>query len=131
MHPKPETVRLDRWLCAARFSKTRSRAAAAIDGGKIRLNGVRAKRSKGVAVGDTIRISQPPYQWTVVVKGLADRRRSAAEARALYQETEESAAARERLRARLRHESEVVRHGRGRPTKKERRRIDRMKRRRR
>jgi ribosome-associated heat shock protein Hsp15 len=70
----PERVRLDRWLWAARFYKTRSLAAAAIAGGKVHLSGQRVKRSKMVQVGDALRIRKGIYEYAVIVQGLAERR---------------------------------------------------------
>lgn len=121
-------VRLDKWLWAARFYKTRSLAADAIDGGKVQVNGARVKRARPVAVGDELRIRKPPFEFVLTVCALSEHRRSAAEARALYEETPDSIAAREKLRSQLRHEPTVAYEGKGRPTKKERRAIDRFKR---
>jgi len=127
--PRDETsaVRLDRWLWAARFYKTRSQAAEGIDGGKVQLNGARVKRSRLVHVGDTVRLRKPPYEWILVVKSLSEHRGGASEAQLLYQETVESASARERIHLGLRAQASVAYDGRGRPTKRERREIDRMK----
>ena len=83
-------TRLDKWLWAARFYKTRSLAADAIVGGKVHLNGDHAKRAKPVQVGDVIRIRQGIYETTVRVRALANRRGSATDAAKLYEETPES-----------------------------------------
>lgn len=123
-----EKVRLDTWLWAARFFKTRALAAQAIDGGKIKLNGERPKRSKTLAPGDEIRVRKDPYDFQIVVRGLSGRRGPATEARALYQETAESVAAREVLAAQLKLRTVPVYHGKGRPTKKDRRAIERVRR---
>ena len=121
-------VRLDRWLWAARMYRTRSLAAAAVDGGKVDLGDQRARRSAAVRPGDRIRVRKPPYEFVLVVRDVGERRGSAAEARKLYDETEESRLERERI-AYLRKVVPVpTYHGKGRPTKKERREIDRMKR---
>lgn len=88
-------VRLDRWLWAARFYKTRSAAKDAIEGGKVHCGGQRAKPSKEVGVGIELVISRGMVEQTVVITGIGDRRGSAAEAARLYRETPESIAARE------------------------------------
>src|SRR5689334_1759636 len=95
------TVRLDSWLWAARFFKTRTLAAEAVDGGRVDLNGDRPKRSKPVKLGDEIRIRLGPYHHHVVVRGLADRRGPASEAVLLYQEDEAGKRARLELAERL------------------------------
>ena len=86
----PGTVRLDKWLWAARFYKTRALAVEAIDGGKVDVNGQGAKRAKAVRVGDRIQFRQPPYAWDVAVKGLSERRGPASVAVTLYEETTDS-----------------------------------------
>lgn len=124
----PDKVRLDRWLWAARFYKTRSAAATAVDAGKVQLNGVRVKRSAPVRVGDTIRVRKPPFELVLDVVRLSEHRGAAPEAATLYHETPDSAAARARLRDQLRLQPKVGYAGRGRPTKRDRRRLDRLKR---
>ncbi len=124
--PSIDKVRLDRWLWAARFYKTRSLAAAAIDGGKVQHRGMRVKRSQLVQVGDEVRIRKPPYEFLVVVEALAEHRGSASDAQRLYRETATSMAAREKLREQLRHQPTAAYEGKGRPTKKDRRKIDRL-----
>jgi ribosome-associated heat shock protein Hsp15 len=89
-------VRLDRWLWAARFYKTRPLAVAAIDGGKVQVNGDRVKRSKLIKPGDQVRIRQDPYEYLIEVTELADKRGSAKVAATLYQESAESLAAQRR-----------------------------------
>jgi len=123
-----DRVRLDRWLWAARFFKTRSLAAAAIDGGKVQLNGTRVKRSNLVHVGDTVRVRKPPYETTVEIVELSEHRGPAKVAQTLYQETPDSVAAREQLRTQLKNQPHAAYDGKGRPTKKDRREIDRLKR---
>lgn len=123
-----EKVRLDTWLWAARFYKTRAQAAQAIDGGKVKVNGERPKRSKLVAPGDDIRVRKGPYEFQIVVRGLAERRGPATEARLLYEETAASIAARQVLAAQLRFKAVPVYEGKGRPTKKQRRAIERVRR---
>ena len=122
----PGRVRLDKWLWAARFFKTRSLAAEAIDGGKVDLNGDRAKRSKLVAVGDEVRVRMGPYEQVLHVTGIGARRGSAAVAATLYQETPESKSRREALAAQMRDSSWDFRYDKGRPDKKGRRDIKRF-----
>src|SRR2546427_239837 len=90
-------VRLDRWLWAARFFKTRALAAAAIGGGKVEVGGARAKRAKLLAVGDRLRIRRGPFEYRVVVRGLSEHRGPPAAAAALYEEDAEGRRLRERL----------------------------------
>jgi ribosome-associated heat shock protein Hsp15 len=122
------TVRLDQWLWAARFFKTRSLAAEAIDGGKISLNGDRAKRAKGVKVGDEVRIRQHAFEWIVQVTGLGLKRGSAEIAATLYAETDASKRAREALALQMRAGGPDFRYAEGKPSKKDRREIERFKR---
>ncbi len=119
-------VRLDKWLWAARFFKTRSLASDAIDGGKVEVNGERAKRAKGVGSGDVVRVRIPPYEHEVIVRGLSERRGPAAEAALLYEETAASREARERMAVQLRSMAHDFGYDRGRPSKKERRDIHRF-----
>jgi ribosome-associated heat shock protein Hsp15 len=121
-------VRLDRWLWAARFFKTRSLASEAINGGKIQLNGRRAKRAKQVRLGDEVRIRKGPYEQLVVVRGLADKRGPAKVAQGLYEETADSHHKREMMAIQLKSAPETSFRTKGRPTKRERRDIDRFKR---
>jgi ribosome-associated heat shock protein Hsp15 len=120
-------TRIDKWLWAARFYKTRALAADAIAGGKVQLNGERVKRAKPLQVGDEIRIRQGPYEHQVVVRGLSDRRGPAVEAAELYEEKPESRAAREALALQLKSLHSAFLPDRGRPTKKDRREINRLK----
>jgi ribosome-associated heat shock protein Hsp15 len=124
----PARVRLDKWLWAARFYKTRSAAAQAVDGGKVDIAGERAKRSRVVATGDVIVIRRPPYEHQIVVRGLSETRGSAKVAALLYEETPESREARERLAYQLKNAPTLTFQGVGRPTKRDRRVIDRLKR---
>ncbi|MHB1329183.1 MAG: RNA-binding S4 domain-containing protein [Gemmatimonadales bacterium] len=123
----PGGVRLDLWLWAARFYKTRSLAAEAIDGGKVDLNDAATKRSKLVRVGDRICIRNGPYRHELEVKGLAERRGPASVAVTLYAETPQSIVARQAIADRLRLQNPIFFDGAGRPTKKQRRAIDRWK----
>ncbi|HKT61823.1 MAG TPA: RNA-binding S4 domain-containing protein [Gemmatimonadales bacterium] len=119
-------VRLDKWLWAARFFKTRSLAAEAIAGGKVQVNGDRAKRARPVQVGDRIRVRLGPYEHDIVVRALSARRGPATAAAELYEETPESIAARETLAAQLKSVHSVFGPDRGRPSKRDRREIDRL-----
>lgn len=122
-----DRVRLDKWLWAARFFKTRALAAEAITGGKVEVNDADVKRARPVSVGDTIRIRLGPYEHRVVVRALSGRRGPAAEAALLYEETAESREARERLAWQLRHAPALVHDEKGRPTKRDRREIGKLK----
>ena len=120
-------VRLDKWLWAARFYKTRALAAEAVGGGKVEVNGRAAKRSRVLEVGDRVRIRQPPFEHQIVVRLLSERRGPAAEAATLYEETPASREARERVAAQIRAERQVYTPAKGRPTKKDRRDLARLK----
>ena len=116
-------VRLDKWLWAARFFKTRSLAKAAIEGGKVQINGQRAKPSKEIEPGITLTINQGWEEKTVVVTALSGQRRGAAEAALLYAETPESLAQREQKAAARRAARESIQYPDERPSKKQRRQI--------
>lgn len=120
------SVRVDRWLWAARMYKTRSQAAGAIEGGKVRLNDGRPKTGAPVRVGDVVRVRHGPIERTVVVTGLAERRGRASEAAALFEETEESRVRRQEREAQLKLMPDASFRGKGRPTKRERRELDRL-----
>jgi ribosome-associated heat shock protein Hsp15 len=120
-------TRIDKWLWAARFYKTRALAAEAIAGGKVQVNGERVKRAKPLQVGDEVRIRQGPYEHQVVVRDLSDRRGPAVQAAALYEEKPESRAAREALALQLKSLHSAFLPERGRPTKKDRREINKLK----
>jgi ribosome-associated heat shock protein Hsp15 len=124
--PESVRVRLDRWLWAARFFKTRALAAAAIAGGKVELNGERAKRAKPVAVGDRLRIRRGPLEFLVEVRAVSDHRGSATAALSLYVEDAEGKRRRERLAEQLRVAPSLRYEGKGRPTKKDRRDIEKL-----
>jgi ribosome-associated heat shock protein Hsp15 len=119
-------VRIDKWLWAARLSKTRALAADAVKSGRVQVNGVAAKPSKEVRPGDRLELRTGPVRVSVVIRGTAPRRGPASEAQQLYEETDES------REARLRH-AEERRQARqeggegGRPTKRDRRRLERLK----
>jgi ribosome-associated heat shock protein Hsp15 len=116
-------MRLDKWLWAARFFKTRTLAAEAIGAGHISVNGERAKAAKALRVGDLVVVRRPPFESTVVVKELSDVRGSATLAAALFEETEESRARRTRLATDMK--AMPVPRFKGRPTKKTRRDYER------
>ena len=122
-----EKVRLDKWLWAARFYKTRALASEAIAGGKVQVNGDRAKRARALQVGDDIRVRQGPYNYQVVVRELSGRRGPASEAARLYEERPESLAAREAMSLQLKSLHAAFIPEKGRPTKRDRREIDRLK----
>lgn len=122
-----EKLRIDKWLWAARFFKTRSLAIAAIESGKVEINEVRVKPSKTVDVGDLLAIRLGPYQFVVEVLGLSDKRGPAPQAQKLYKETETSIKRREELAFERKAQAEIVTRGEGRPTKKDRRDIERLK----
>jgi ribosome-associated heat shock protein Hsp15 len=119
-------VRLDRWLWAARFFKTRALAAAAIGGGKVEVNSERAKRAKPIGVGDRLRIRRGPFEYVVVVRARAEHRGPPAAATTLYEEDAEGKRQRERLAEQLRVAPSMRYEGKGRPTKKERREIEKL-----
>jgi ribosome-associated heat shock protein Hsp15 len=118
-----QKLRLDKWLWAARFFKTRSLATDAINGGKVHVNQQRVKPAKAVKIGDQLTIRTGFSERTVLVKALCDRRHPASEAVLLYQETAESLAKREQAAALRRAEHALRNTGAGRPTKKERRQV--------
>jgi len=120
------SVRLDRWLWAARFFKTRALAAAAVAGGKVQVNGTRAKPAKQLQVGDGVRVRVGPYEWLVNVRALSERRGPPKVAQTLYEESPEGRAARERLAELHKIAPAPAYQGKGRPTKKERREIERL-----
>ena len=120
----PPTLRIDRWLWAARFFKTRTSAAAAVSGGKVHLNGQRTKPAKSVRAGDRLDVRRGDNRWEVTVLATAERRGPASEARTLYEELPESVERRAREREERRERRLAVGAGAGRPTKRDRRRFD-------
>jgi ribosome-associated heat shock protein Hsp15 len=119
-----DRVRLDKWLWAARFYKTRGLAAEAIDNGQARLNDARVKPAHAVRLGDAVCVRKGGLAWDVRVTGIADRRGSASDAALLYRETPESAAAREQAIAQRRAAAASDPRFPGRPTKRQRRRLE-------
>ena len=122
-------VRVDRWLWAARLAKTRAQAAEAVKGGRVEVNGQRVKPSKDVRPGDEIEVTTGAYRRTVIVRGVAERRGPAKEAALLYEETPASIAERERIAAQRRLAAGPLPQPGGRPTKRDRRRLDARRRR--
>lgn len=120
-------MRLDKWLWAARFFKTRSLAAAAVAGGKVKVNGERVKAAKAIRLDDELSIRVGIYEYVVRARGLSGRRGPAPEATLLYEESVQSKVAREKLAARLSAERIYNSHEKGRPTKRARRQIIRFK----
>ena len=116
-----EAVRLDKWLWAARFYKTRTLAKEMIDGGKVHYNGQRSKPNKIVEVGATLKIRQGSDEKEIVVLALSTQRRGAPEAQRLYRETEQSLANREKLAMARKMNALSMPHPDRRPDKKERR----------
>ncbi|MES1982132.1 MAG: RNA-binding S4 domain-containing protein [Pseudomonadota bacterium] len=120
-----EKVRIDKWLWAARFFKTRTLAVDAVECGKVLVSEVRVKPAKLIGPGDVLAIRLGPYQFVVEVRALSDRRGPAVEAQKLYQETEASRTAREALAVELKARQQPVFEGR--PTKRDRRALERFK----
>ncbi len=118
-----EGLRIDKWLWAARFYKTRSLAAQAVSGGKVRLNAGRVKPARPVKEGDQLRVHKSGYEYCVTVLALSARRGSASVAAALYEETGESMAKRETLREQHRLAAASAPRPAARPDKKARRQL--------
>ena len=123
-----ERVRVDKWLWAARFFKTRSAATEAVNGGHVQVNGARVKPARELVLGDRVDVRAHEQRWTVLVTGLADRRGSARVAATLYEETAESAAERQRRTDDRRLARPLGAELGLRPTKRDRRRLDDLRR---
>lgn len=119
-----EKLRIDKWLWAARFFKTRALAADAVESGKVLVNDARVKPAKALAIGDRLDIRLGQYQYSVEVLGLSNRRGPAPEAQQLYRESEESRSRRETIAAQNKLLPQP--HFKGRPTKRDRREIERF-----
>jgi len=119
-------VRLDKWLWAARFFKTRAEASLAIAAGKVEVNDAKTKRAKILHIGDRIRIRKSPYEFRLTVRVLSEQRGRAVQAATLYEEDPASKAARERLSLQLRIAPTPGYEGKGRPTKRNRRELERL-----
>jgi len=122
----PEKMRLDKWLWAARFFKTRSLATQAVDAGKVKLNGERAKPAREIKAGDRLQIGLGEYEWTLSIVGLSLQRGPAPVAQALYQEDAESMAKRQQQIADRKLQANPAAEIKGRPTKRDRRQIRRF-----
>lgn len=119
------SLRIDKWLWAARFFKTRSAAQQAVEGGKVKLHGERVKPAKEVRTGDELAIHIGAYEWVVRIAGLSDKRGSATVARTLYAEDEASRVKREEQAALRKFAADPGQDRHGRPTKRERRQLER------
>ena len=126
---EPESLRIDKWLWAARFFKTRKLAADAVAGGKVHFNGQRCKPSKEVIPGSRLIITKDRYSWDVTVTAINRQRRPATEARLLYQESEDSLAQRRELIVLQKQQKALMDHTtrERKPNKKQRRQIHRFK----
>src|SRR5262245_45512336 len=120
------SVRLDKWLWAARFFKTRADAAQAIGAGQIEVNDAKAKRDKILHLGDRVRLRKSPFEFRLTVRALSQQRGRAAQAALLYDEDPAGKAARERLAQQLRIAPTPSYEGKGRPTKRDRREMERL-----
>jgi ribosome-associated heat shock protein Hsp15 len=125
MSTDEERIRLDKWLWAARFFKTRSIAAHAVDSGKVLVNGARVKPARALRVGDELGIRTPSAEFTVIVRQRSGRRGAATAAAQLFTETEDSRRSREEAKL-ARVDSHPDAHTRGRPTKRVRRMIHKL-----
>jgi ribosome-associated heat shock protein Hsp15 len=117
------SLRIDKWLWAARFFKTRVLAAQALAGGKVKVNGERAKPARAVHLDDAVNIHIGPYEYLVRVRALSARRGPAPQAALLYEESEQSIMARKELANRLSAEARYATPAEGRPSKKQRRQV--------
>ncbi len=119
-------ARIDKWLWAARFFKTRALAAEAVAGGRVHLNGARAKPGKLVHIGDQVSVRRGPYEWVVIIREITKLRGSAAQAALSYEETEQSKEKREKLAEQIKAQGFHRLGPESRPTKKDRREIMRV-----
>lgn len=124
MNDEAGKLRIDKWLWAARFYKTRSLSADAVEGGKVTMQGARLKPAKAVGIGDVLEIRVGKFSYEVEVLGLSNKRGGAPEAQKLYRETDASKAKREEIAALLRAQPQPT--FKGRPTKRDRREIERF-----
>lgn len=126
---EPEKVRLDKWLWATRFFKTRSLATEAVGGGKVHVDGARVKPARQISVGQMLEIQKGPYQFVVQIDQLISKRVSASLAQAAYTESEESIEKRQKIQATMRTERMFAQAEKpaGRPSKRDRRQLHRFK----
>jgi len=117
-----QLIRIDKWLWAARFFKTRQISIDAVNAGRVEVNGERVKPSKMVKAGDQLLLRKPPVEYLLTIKDISDKRGSATIAKTLFEESPESIAAREKVVADLREMPPPL--FRGRPTKKDRRTLE-------
>lgn len=122
-----EKVRIDKWLWAARFFKTRAIATEAINGGHVHVNGQRVKPARTINIGDKVTVTKPPYTFDVEVMSMSGKRGPAAQARLLYEETQQSQQKRETLREQIKLQAASAPAPRRRPDKQQRRKIIRFK----
>jgi ribosome-associated heat shock protein Hsp15 len=118
-------LRVDKWLWAARFFKTRSLASDAVSGGKVKVNGAATKPAREIKPGDQLDIANSETRWTVTVRILSEKRGPAPEARLLYEETLDSISARQAARESRQFIQDPAADIHGRPTKRDRRQMDR------
>jgi ribosome-associated heat shock protein Hsp15 len=119
-------MRLDKWLWAARFFKTRSRAQQAVAAGRVKVNGERVKPARELRVGDAVSVKRGSFDWSITVKDLSEKRGAAEAARKLYEEGAASRAERERRIDLKRWGAEPAAALKGRPTKRDRRLLDKL-----
>ena len=117
------TIRIDKWLWATRFYKTRSLASDAVNGGHVRVNDVRCKSSRAVQLEDKIRINKNNMQFVVIVKQLSEKRRAAPQAQQMYEETQQSVEQREQQQMQRKLNVMANPHPQGRPDKRQRRQL--------
>ena len=129
MNNQPESVRLDKWLWAARFFKTRTLATETVSSGKVQVDGSRAKPSRQIMVGQTLKIKKGPFEFVVSVDRLIERRVGAKDAATAFTESEESVQTRQALELKLKDDRLVSQGERlaGRPSKRDRRQIHKFK----
>jgi ribosome-associated heat shock protein Hsp15 len=120
------SLRLDKWLWAARFFKTRQLAVDAINGGKVQVNGQRAKPGKSVQAGTHLVVHKGSLEWDLVVKAVSKQRRPASEAILLYEESDASRLRRQELARQRRESGDAAQGAKGRPNKRDRRMIQRF-----